>query len=124
MPKKFQPSVSSGGGRKEVQPRTAYALDPCVLGERYSYNAEHTFVVGNTVITLAEAVRTIRIRSSKDAWVAQTAEALTVPGTGKEGDRHFLPAGVERELPWFQDEVHVRAGDNTAGGTLTVEGRV
>lgn len=109
-------------GRAQTTYPGAWALTSVIPGDMFAYNAEGAAGASAAVFTLAQPVRFVVVTATVPVFVAKTAAAAAATGTGKEGDRYYVPANTPTALPWYQDEVWVQAVSTT--GTVYLSGRV
>jgi hypothetical protein len=122
MPREYQPVMTTGGGRRMLSQVHGLGLKPVVMGDQAVLAYEGTAGAA-ALVTLGEPVRTLWVWCEHDVYVAKSAEALTAAADGSRRDaRARVPAKSWRELPWYQDEVHVQAVGT--GGLLLLEGRL
>lgn len=122
MAEQFRARDVGGSGRTQLSPE-GWAQQGVVIGDRYCYAWEGAVTTAATSLKFYEPVRTLVVWSPVAVYVARTALALDVAGNAKSRDSRLLvPANTLRELPWYYDEVSVKAA--SGAGECYMEGKL
>lgn len=122
MAEQFRARDVGGPGRTQLSPE-GWAQQGVVVGDRYCYAWEGGVTAAAVSFKFYEPVRTLVVFAAVDVYVARTPVALDVAGNAKSRDARLLvPANTLRELPWYYDEVSVKAASGT--GACYMEGRL